>query len=78
MKTAISLPEALFRDADELARRMKTSRSDVYRQALEEFVARHDVDAITDALDRALAEIEQTTDEFSGAASRKILEQTEW
>ena len=41
MKTAISLPDALFRAGDALAKRMKLSRSELYARALAEFLAKH-------------------------------------
>ncbi|MGI8661404.1 MAG: ribbon-helix-helix protein, CopG family [Thermoleophilaceae bacterium] len=40
MKTAVSIPDALFAEADELARRVGRSRSQVYRETLAEYVAR--------------------------------------
>ncbi len=42
VKTAISLQEDLFRQADSMAREMKISRSRLFAAALEEFVRRHD------------------------------------
>ncbi len=50
-KAAVSIPDDLFADADRLASRFKTSRSQFYARALAEFVARHDDDQITGALD---------------------------
>ncbi len=52
MKTAISLPDALFAEADRLARRLAKSRSQLYREAVEEYIARHDPEEVTRALDR--------------------------
>ncbi|MFL5301088.1 MAG: ribbon-helix-helix protein, CopG family, partial [Anaeromyxobacteraceae bacterium] len=51
MKTAISLPDDLFEQAERLARRLDKSRSELYREAVAEYVARHDPEAITAALD---------------------------
>jgi len=47
MKTAISLPDPVFRSAERLAARMGVSRSELYRRALEELLARHDEDQVT-------------------------------
>ena len=41
IKTAISLQEDLFRQADSMAREMKITRSKLFAVALEEFVRRH-------------------------------------
>ncbi len=78
MKTAISLPDEVFEQAERLARRMKKSRSEIYREALAEYVARHQPDAVTEALDRVAKGIDTRPDAFSSAAARRILESTEW
>ena len=41
MKTAISIPDPLFRAAERLARRMHMSRSRLYQSALARFVEEH-------------------------------------
>ena len=47
MKTSVSIPDELFRAADELAGRLGTTRSGLYALALSEFVARYRADHIT-------------------------------
>ncbi|MBI5482088.1 MAG: ribbon-helix-helix protein, CopG family [Deltaproteobacteria bacterium] len=78
MKTAISLPDNVFEEADSLARRLKKSRSQVYREALREYLARHDPDAVTDAMNRVCAEVDTRPDPAVSAAARRILERSEW
>jgi metal-responsive CopG/Arc/MetJ family transcriptional regulator len=51
MKTAISLPDALFESADALARRLGISRSALYARALEAFLADQRKGAVTRRLD---------------------------
>lgn len=51
MKTAISIPDPLFDDAEALARRLHVSRSELYANALRAFVAQHDEAAKRRALD---------------------------
>jgi predicted transcriptional regulator len=55
MKVAVSIPDPVFDRAEQLAARMKLSRSGIYARALDEFVQRHepawDVDAINAILD---------------------------
>jgi metal-responsive CopG/Arc/MetJ family transcriptional regulator len=41
MKTAISIPDEVFEEAERLAIELQTSRSQLYSRALQEFVARH-------------------------------------
>jgi metal-responsive CopG/Arc/MetJ family transcriptional regulator len=79
MKTAISIPDEVFEEAEELARRQRRSRSDLYQRALVEYLARHAPDRITRALNEALAEIgEEPPDEFVIAASHHALKRSDW
>jgi metal-responsive CopG/Arc/MetJ family transcriptional regulator len=78
MKTAVSIPDDVFEEAEQLARRMKSSRSELYSKALVEYVARHAPDQLTEAMDRACATLDEGTDDFVSAASRRILERNEW
>jgi len=78
MKIAVSVPDEVFQDAEELARRTKRSRSEVYSRALAEYVARHAPDRVTEAMDRALAEIGEPADHFVRRASRRLLKRSDW
>ncbi len=78
MKTAVSIPDEVFEEAERLARRMKKSRSQLFSHALQEYVARHATDHITETLDQVCAQIGVATDPFVSAASRRTLEQSEW
>ncbi len=78
MKTAVSIPDDIFHDAETLAHRAKRSRSEVYARALREYVARHAVDRVTEAMDRALDEVDEPGDEFASRAGRRALKRTDW
>ena len=78
MKTAVSIPDEVFEEAETLAHRAKRSRSEVYARALSEYVARHAPDRVTEAMDRALDEVNETGDKFPSRAARRTLERTEW
>jgi len=79
MKTAVSVPDDLFAQVDRLARRSRRSRSEVYRAALREYVARHAPDEVTAGLDAVLADVgEPGADRFASAAARRTLGVTEW
>ncbi len=56
MKTAISIPDPLFEKADELARRLHISRSELYANAIRAFVEDHDEVAKRRVLDELYAE----------------------
>jgi metal-responsive CopG/Arc/MetJ family transcriptional regulator len=79
MKTAVSVPDDLFAQADRLARRSRRSRSEVYSAALREYLARHAPDEVTAGLNAVLVDVGQLdTDAFAGAAARRTLESSEW
>ena len=78
MKTAVSIPDDVFEDAERLATELKTSRSRLYSRALAEFVARHSPDRLTEAMDRAIQKVGTDVDEFSRRASHGVLERVEW
>ena len=52
MKTAISLPDDLFESADTLANELGVSRSELYAQAVAEFVAKHRQGDVTAQLNK--------------------------
>lgn len=80
MKTAISLPDDVFQRAERLARSAGKSRSELYSAALREYIARHAPDAVTDALDRVVADLgdDSAPDAFVSQAARRRLESVDW
>ncbi|HEV3199666.1 MAG TPA: ribbon-helix-helix protein, CopG family [Bryobacteraceae bacterium] len=78
MKTAISIPDDVFAGAERLARRTKKSRSQLFSDAVREYVARHAPEEVTEAMDRVCAELGSPKDEFASAAALRILERSEW
>jgi metal-responsive CopG/Arc/MetJ family transcriptional regulator len=80
MKTAVSIPDPVFEEAERLAEELKTSRSQLYSKALAEFVARHSPDRVTEAMNRVIEALgtEAEPDEFSRRAARRVLEQVDW
>ena len=77
MKTAVSIPDDVFAKAERLARRMKKSRSELFSNALAEYIARHAPDHVTEMMNQVCDEIGEA-DSFVATASRRILEKTEW
>jgi len=78
MKTAVSVPEKVFREAEAHARRTKKSRSQLYSEALAEYLARHSPDPITETMNHVLDELGGTNDPFLSEAARQVLERVEW
>jgi predicted transcriptional regulator len=78
MKTAVSVPDDLFEQAEHLAKRLDISRSQLYQRALLEFVARHSPESITTTLDRVCGEIEPSAEPFVARATRRSLARSSW
>jgi metal-responsive CopG/Arc/MetJ family transcriptional regulator len=78
MKTAISIKDDIYAEAERLARRTKKSRSQLYTEAVAEYVARHDSEAITEAMNKVCDTLETRPDPALSAAARRILQRAEW
>ena len=78
MKTAVSIPDEVFERVEQLARKARRSRSEVFSAALKEYVARHAPDEVTEAMNRVCDEVADHPEPFEAAAGRRVLENTEW
>ena len=78
MKTAISIPDDVFQEAERLADRLQTSRSQLYTRALAEFVARHDDDRVAEAMNKVIDEVGPALEDFTREAARLTLRRVEW
>ena len=50
VKTAISIPDSLFNAAEQLAKRLGISRSELFQRAMRRYLKDHKNDGITEAL----------------------------
>ena len=57
MKTAISLPDPVFEEAESLARQLGLSRSELYTKALKAYLRKYNRDQILGKLNQALREL---------------------
>lgn len=78
MKTAISIPDRIFDSAEKLADRLDKSRSQLYSEAVEEYVSRHDPDRIVEQINAVCDDVDTRPDPFVSEAARRALENTEW
>jgi metal-responsive CopG/Arc/MetJ family transcriptional regulator len=78
MKTAISIPEAVYQAGERLANRLKLSRSRLYALALADYIERHADDTITQRLNAAFAAHPTVADPFVREAAHRTLERNEW
>ena len=73
MKTAVSIPDHLFREAEAAARRLRISRSQLYATALSELLSRQEQQAVTDRLNDYYSKTPAKVDaELSRAQSKSV------
>jgi metal-responsive CopG/Arc/MetJ family transcriptional regulator len=79
MKTAVSLPDDVFHGAERFARRARKTRSQLYAEAITEYLARHAPDEVTEDMNAVVERVGAAApDTFGRAAARRALERVEW
>lgn len=78
MKTTISIPDALFTQAEEYARSNGTSRSKLYATALEAYLRARRDEAITEAINRICKTEDSTLDPAIALAQWQAIGREEW
>ena len=78
MKAAVSIPDPVFKAADELARRMGVSRSRLYSVALQRFVQDHDDKAITAKLNAVYSTESSALDPIFQSIQTRSVKKGEW
>ena len=72
------MPDDIYEEADRVAHRMQTSRSQLYSRALREFLQRHEPDHMTETMNRVCEEVGLEDDGFYRRAARRVFEKDEW
>jgi metal-responsive CopG/Arc/MetJ family transcriptional regulator len=78
MKVTVSIPDAVFSEVEDLAKRLKASRSEIYSRALGEFLGRHAPERVTEAMNDAIAAVGDKSDAFSRRVARSVMRKVEW
>ncbi|MCI0441080.1 MAG: hypothetical protein L0177_18405 [Chloroflexi bacterium] len=78
MKTAISIPDSVFHDAESLAKRLGISRSALITLALEAYIKVHKHDRVSEALDEIYAEEASILDESLARMQWDSLSKEDW
>jgi predicted transcriptional regulator len=78
MKTAVSVPDEVFRIGERVAHQLGLSRSALYTKALEEFLARHDDEEITRRLNEIYAHEPATIDPAISRLAAQSLPKESW
>lgn len=78
MKTAISIPDQIFEAAEQLARRLNVSRSELYSKAISKYIKDSRNINVTDILDRVYSEEKSSLDLISQDLQFKSFLKDEW
>ena len=78
MKTAISIPDEIYQSADQLAKRLGMSRSELYSKAVSIFIKAHQNEAVTRALDKIYDKEPSEIDPVISLMQLKSLPKEEW
>lgn len=78
MKTAISIPDPLFEEAERVARTLKISRSRLYASAIESYVRKHRPSEITKSLNRVYGKKRNRPHPALDALALEVLGRSEW
>lgn len=78
MKTAVSLPDELFRLADAAARQLRVSRSELYATAISEFLERQQANAVTERLNEVYGRQPAKLDSALLRAQLRSLDKDSW
>jgi antitoxin MazE6 len=78
MKTAISLPDLLFNEAEAAAKDLGLSRSKLIQAALEEFLKRRRDEEVTRRLNKSYAENPPEPDPFLDHLVLEGMKRAEW
>jgi metal-responsive CopG/Arc/MetJ family transcriptional regulator len=83
MKTAISLPDRLYKQAEKAAKSLGIPRSQLFAKALQEFITRHTQDSITENLNKVYSNLphkalDGTIEESSIESMRELTKNDAW
>lgn len=78
MKVAISLPDPLFTAAEELAEQLHVSRSQLYAEALAEYLAKREGTSITRKLNAVYGKESEGVEAPFMAAQVRVLDREAW
>jgi metal-responsive CopG/Arc/MetJ family transcriptional regulator len=78
MKTAISIPDKLFRAADDFARRTGMSRSELYSKAVDEYLAANRFQGVREQLDSVYGNTDSELDPQDALLQSSSIEREDW
>ena len=78
MKTAISIPESIYRAAEKLAAHLGMTRSALYTQAIKKFLLEFRNDKVTERLNEIYEKEQSSLDQALGNMQALFIKEDEW
>ena len=78
VKAAVSLPDPLFEAADDLAKRLGISRSELFAAALEAYLRGHREAGVTERLNEIYGKEESSLDPVMAAIQSASISRNDW
>ena len=78
MKTAISIPDPIFQAAENMAKHLGMSRSELFTVAMSEYIEAHDDQGITKSLNEVYSQTESQLDEQIASMQMNSISKEEW
>ena len=78
MKTAISIPNNVFEQAESLARKLKISRSELFTEAVKIYLKENHTEDVTAKLDEVYGSMDSNLDKDLISAQTASLPKEEW
>lgn len=78
MKIAISVPDPIYRAAEQAAKRMRVPRSQFYARAVEAYLKQSARENLTERLNAVYSQESQEPDPFLQAEARATFRRTKW
>ena len=78
VKTAVSIPDPIYRQAERAARRLRISRSHLYSAAIGEYLRRHTDDEIVERMNAVHGALQETLDPVLAEAQSRSLPRERW
>jgi hypothetical protein len=78
MKTAVSIPDPIFAEAEQVAKRLRISRSKLYATAISQFLKQHGSRQVTERLNEVYAQEKSQLDPVLHALQLQSLPREDW
>lgn len=78
MKTAVSIPDPIFQAGEAISKQLGLSRSELYTRALQAFIAAHNKQHITEALNQVYSERSSSLDPVVVQLQTASLPREDW